>query len=155
MLPVMAPGRGHAPTSVHPSQLTGPRYSRSPATAYTASADAAIAWMFPGSVISRQDAPPLCVAQMCPVLCWSYSHPSARPANTTRFTCGVREAPLSSQTLGACISDQCAPPSAVTASRARRARPTPRLAPPSATPQVGDVKLAAAGWKPCASRKHL
>ena len=102
--------------------------------------------MFPGSVISRQEAPPLCVAQMCPVLYWSYSHPSARSANATRFTCGMREASLSSQTTGARISDQCAPPSAVTA---RRERPVPRLEPPSATPQVGDVKLAAAGWKPC------
>ena len=40
VLPVMAPGRGHAPTRVHPFQPSGLRYSRSPATAY---ADAAIA----------------------------------------------------------------------------------------------------------------
>src|SRR5271165_4818124 len=83
---------------------------------------------------------------MCPLRYWSYSHPSARSANTTWLTCGRLELALASQTAGARIRDQCAPPSAVTASCAR----STWLAlsePPSTTPRVGDTKLAAAGWK--------
>src|SRR5580658_6122323 len=100
--------------------------------------------MLPGSLISRQDAPPSCVTQTYPLL---YSHPSARSANTTWLTWGRLDPPSPSQTAGPRIRDQCAPPSAVTASWARHARLAVQPEPPSATPQVADTKLAAAGWK--------
>jgi len=103
--------------------------------------------MLPGSVISRQEAPPSWVAQMLLVYGW-YSHPLARSANRTWLTCGGPDRPSASHTAGARIKDQCAPPSAVNASCARHGRLRVQPEPPSTTPQAGDTKLAAAGWKP-------
>src|SRR5215472_15025435 len=105
-------------------------------TAYAVRALAASASMVPPSETCRHCAPPSRVNHNVGPA-GRYSQPSARvapgPFTTAR---------------GACMMCQLAPPSVVKRSRAWQACSAWQLTAPSATPQDGEMKLTAAGWKP-------